>query len=124
MSSGAGFLAGRGAPVYAASKFEGLANEVKPFGIRVHLIEPEISRTNFLSQVAQGKQVGQKIEGYLNIDGTLGSMHGMQPGDPEKGVQRIFEVVMGTAMGGNGVGFEGFAWVRLFRHVRGGRLRV
>jgi NAD(P)-dependent dehydrogenase (short-subunit alcohol dehydrogenase family) len=83
MSSGAGILAGQGAPVYAASKFaveglaEGLANEVKPFGIRVHLIEPEISRTNFLSQVAQGKQVGQKIEGYLNIGGILGSMHGM-----------------------------------------------
>lgn len=107
MSSGAAILAG---PVYAASKFaveglaEGLANEVKPFSIRVHLIELGISRTNFLGQVAQGKQVRQKIEGYLNMGGILGSMHGMQSGTREKGVQRIFEVVMGTDMG------EGMEW--------------
>jgi NAD(P)-dependent dehydrogenase (short-subunit alcohol dehydrogenase family) len=105
MSSGAGIWAGQGAPVYAACKFaveglaEGLANEVKPFGIRVHLIEPGIFRTNFLGQVAQGKQVGQKMEGYLDIGGILGGMHRKQPGDPEKGVQRVFEVVMGTNMG-------------------------
>ena len=105
MSSGAGIWAGQGAPIYAASKFaveglaEGLANEIKPFGIRVHLIEPGISRTNFLGQVAQGKQVGQKIKGYLDIGGILGGMHEKQPGDPEKGVQRIFEVVMGTDTG-------------------------
>jgi NAD(P)-dependent dehydrogenase (short-subunit alcohol dehydrogenase family) len=105
ISSGAGILAGQGGPIYAASKFaveglsEGLANEVKAFGIRVHLIEPGIFRTEFLGQVAKGAQVGQKKEGYLDIGSILGNMHGKQPGDPEKGVQRIFEVVTGTGMG-------------------------
>jgi NAD(P)-dependent dehydrogenase (short-subunit alcohol dehydrogenase family) len=104
ISSGVGIWAGQGAPVYAASKYaveglsESLANEVKPFGIRVHLVEPGIFRTNFLGEVAQGKPAAQKIEGYLDIDSILSGMHEKQPGDPEKGALRIFEVVMGTGL--------------------------
>lgn len=103
ISSAVGLWSGHGAPVYAASKFaveglsEGLAHEVKPFGIRVHLIEPGIFRTEFLSQIAKGN-VGEKIEGYLDINGILAGYHGHQPGDPEKGAQRIYEVITGTGM--------------------------
>ncbi|RYP07682.1 hypothetical protein DL765_009047 [Monosporascus sp. GIB2] len=105
LSSGVGIWAGTGAPVYAAAKHaveglsEGLANEVRQFGIRVHLVEPGIFRTNFLGQVAQGNQIGKKKEGYIDMQAILKGMHGSQPGDPEKGVQRIFEVVTGTGMG-------------------------
>jgi NAD(P)-dependent dehydrogenase (short-subunit alcohol dehydrogenase family) len=105
VSSAIGVLAGQGAPIYAASKFaveglsEGLANEVKPFGIRVHIVEPGIFRTEFLGQAASGKQVGEKKDGYLDIGSILGGMHGKQPGDPDKGVQRIFEIVTGTGLG-------------------------
>lgn len=105
ISSGAGLLAGQGAPIYAASKFaveglsEGMNEELKPFGIRVHLIEPGIFRTEFLKPSSEGKNVGAKKDGYLDIGGILGGMHGKQPGNPEKGVQRIYEVVTATGMG-------------------------
>lgn len=104
LSSGAGLWAGQGAPVYAACKFaveglsEALAAEVKPFGIRVHLIEPGIFRTSFLAEVAQGRQVGKQTEGYLDIGGLLKGMHGAQPGDPKIAVQRMFETVTGSGM--------------------------
>lgn len=104
ISSAVGLWAGHGAPVYAASKFaveglnEALALEVKSFGIRVHLVEPGIFRTEFLSDISKGKTVGNKVEGYLDINGLLADYHGYQPGDPEKGAQRIYEVVTGTGM--------------------------
>jgi len=103
ISSAVGLWAGQGAPIYAASKFavegmnEALALEVKGFGIRVHLVEPGIFRTDFLSEIAKGNH-GQKVEGYLDINGMLAGYHGYQPGDPEKGAQRIYELVTGTGM--------------------------
>lgn len=109
ISSGAGLLAGQGAPIYAASKFaveglsEGMAAELKPFGIRVHLIEPGIFRTSFLKATAEGKNVAKNKEGYLDIGGILGGMHEHQPGNPEKGVENIYSIVTGT---GSGVGKE------------------
>ncbi|KAK7393864.1 hypothetical protein QQX98_013354, partial [Neonectria punicea] len=105
ISSAAGLWAGQGGPIYAASKFavegvtEGLSAEVKPFGIRVHIIEPGIFKTEFLKPCAEGKNVATSKEGYLDIGGILEGMHGKQPGNPEKGVQCIFEVVTGTGMG-------------------------
>ncbi|KAH6894355.1 hypothetical protein B0T10DRAFT_589896 [Thelonectria olida] len=105
ISSGAGILGGHGGPIYSASKFaveglsEAMKSEVSPFGIRVHLIEPGIFRTNFLKPAAEGQNVSAKKDGYIDIGGILGGMHGAQPGDPEKGVLRIYEVVTGTGMG-------------------------
>jgi len=104
VSSGAGIWAGQGAPVYAASKFaleglsEALAGEVRGFGIRVHLVEPGIFRTEFLAPTARGQNVGGKVDGYIDIGGILAGMHGKQPGDPKKGVERMFEIVMGTGL--------------------------
>ncbi|KAI8716192.1 hypothetical protein NCS52_00912300 [Fusarium sp. LHS14.1] len=104
ISSGVGILAGQGAPIYAASKFavEGLSEsmyeELKPLGIRVHIIEPGIFRTDFLKATSEGKNVSTNREGYLDIGGLLKGMHGNQPGDPQKGVERIYEVVTGTGM--------------------------
>ncbi|RTE76312.1 hypothetical protein BHE90_009220 [Fusarium euwallaceae] len=104
ISSGVGILAGQGAPIYAASKFavEGLSEsmyeELKPLGIRVHIIEPGIFRTDFLKATSEGKNVSTNREGYLDIGNMLKGMHGNQPGDPQKGVKRIYEVVTGTGM--------------------------
>ncbi|KAM6529538.1 hypothetical protein FALCPG4_007667 [Fusarium falciforme] len=104
ISSGVGILAGQGAPIYAASKFavEGLSEsmyeELKPLGIRVHIIEPGIFRTDFLKFTSEGKNVSTNREGYLDIGNILKGMHGNQPGDPQKGVERIYEVVTGTGM--------------------------
>ncbi|EON99414.1 putative short chain oxidoreductase protein [Phaeoacremonium minimum UCRPA7] len=105
VSSGAGLWAGVGGPIYVASKHaveglaEGLANEVKPLGIRVHLVEPGIFRTDFLKAASQGKQLGEKKEGYLDNGSIMGGLHQSQPGDPKKAVQRMFEMVTGTGMG-------------------------
>ncbi|KAK4232993.1 hypothetical protein C8A03DRAFT_39328 [Achaetomium macrosporum] len=105
ISSGVGILAAQGAPVYAASKFaveglsESMAAELKPFGIRTHIIEPGVFRTEFLASQAAGKNVSQRKEGYVDMRGILAGMHGSQPGNPELGVQRIFEVVTGTGLG-------------------------
>ncbi|KAL2678575.1 hypothetical protein Neosp_009323 [[Neocosmospora] mangrovei] len=104
ISSGVGILAGQGAPIYAASKFavEGLSEsmyeELKPLGIRVHIIEPGIFRTDFLKATSEGRNVSTNREGYLDIGGLLKGMHGNQPGDPQKGVERIYEVATGTGM--------------------------
>ncbi|KAF5006252.1 hypothetical protein FDECE_7412 [Fusarium decemcellulare] len=110
ISSGTGILAAQGAPIYAASKFaiEGLSEsmyeELKPLGIRVHIIEPGIFRTDFLKSSGEGKNISTNKEGYPDMRGMLGGMHGNQPGDPQKGVERIYEVVTGT---GAAAGLEG-----------------
>ncbi|KAM6505409.1 hypothetical protein FSOLCH5_014628 [Fusarium solani] len=109
LSSGVGILAPQGAPLYAASKFavEGLSEsmyeELKPLGIRVHIVEPGIFRTNFLKSPSDGKNISASKEGYADMRGMLSGMHGNQPGDPQKGVERIYEVVTGT---GAAVGLE------------------
>ncbi|RFU81910.1 hypothetical protein TARUN_290 [Trichoderma arundinaceum] len=104
LSSGVGILGGHGAPIYSASKFaieglsEAMAQELKPFGIRVHIIEPGIFRTDFLKPISQGQNVGRHIEGYVNLEEMLSSMHGKQPGNAELGIQRLYEIVTGTGM--------------------------
>lgn len=104
ISSGVGILAPHGAPIYAASKFavEGLSEsmyeELKPPGIRVHLMEPGIFRTDFLKPSSEGRNVSTNKEGYLDMGTILKGIHGNQPGDPQKGVERIYEVVVGTGM--------------------------
>ncbi|KAH7311278.1 hypothetical protein B0I35DRAFT_470116 [Stachybotrys elegans] len=105
MSSLRGLDAGQGAPLYAASKFaveglaEGLYNELKDFRIQVHLIEPGAFRTNFLADTSQGKSMRRAVEGYIDINSLLAPYHGKQTGDPQRGAERIFEVVTGTGMG-------------------------
>lgn len=109
VSSGAGILGGHGGPIYSASKFaveglsESMAEELKVFGIRVLIVEPGIFRTEFLKGNSEGKNLSAKKDGYLDVGGMLGGLHGKQPGDPDKGVQRIYDVVTGTGLG---VGME------------------
>ncbi|KAM0437912.1 hypothetical protein ACHAPT_002277 [Fusarium lateritium] len=104
ISSGVGILAPHGAPIYAASKFaveglsESMSQELKPFGVRVHVIEPGIFRTDFLKPTSEGRNVGANKEGYVDMGNMLKGMHGNQPGDPQKGVDRIYEVVTQTGM--------------------------
>ncbi|CAH0023723.1 unnamed protein product [Clonostachys rhizophaga] len=104
LSSGAGLLGSPGGAVYCASKFavegltESMASELQPFGIRVHLVEPGIFRTDFLKPVAEGRNMGQKKEGYVDIGSAMGAIHGSQPGNPQLGVERIYELVTGTGM--------------------------
>ena len=92
ISSIAGFAAGTGWAVYAATKFavtglsEVLAEDVKEFGIKVTVVEPGAFRTSFLnpeSLVMAEKQ----IDDYTDVRASHAryqAMDGTQAGDPEK----------------------------------------
>lgn len=102
LSSVFGLIAGAGWGIYCATKFaveglsEALAQEVKPFGIHVTIIEPGYFRTNFLNS---GSVVlpQQPISDYTEII-EIKRRHaedipGTQIGDPEKAA----DVIMNTA---------------------------
>ncbi|KAI0427888.1 putative short-chain dehydrogenase [Xylaria sp. FL1042] len=95
--------------LYAASKAalegvsESLAREVADFGIGVLIVNPGAFRTNFLGQMQvtetpmpedyKNTVVGSTIEMFSGVDGK-------QSGDPDKAVERIFEIVAGEGMAG------------------------
>lgn len=90
--------------LYAASKFalealsEALAREEADYGISVLIVEPGAFRTNFLgAYVAAEKGLGGHDE-----TGVVGQAmnrwaeyNGKQAGDPQKGVEVIFQAVTG-----------------------------
>ncbi|KAI8627118.1 putative short-chain dehydrogenase [Xylariaceae sp. FL1651] len=95
--------------LYAGSKAaleatsEALQREVESFGISILIVEPGAFRTNFLSGMQLSENplpddyknsvVGQSLEKFAGADGK-------QAGDPEKGIERIFEAVTGEGMAG------------------------
>lgn len=99
ISSHAGVKAFAGFGIYNASKFalegfsESLAQEVKPLGINVFLIEPGPFRTNFAGRsLNQAKRV---ISDYDSTSGAfrqkLLAVHDKQEGDPVKAAKLIIE---------------------------------
>ncbi|CAI7646079.1 unnamed protein product [Penicillium glandicola] len=97
--------------LYSASKAaleaasEALAKEVAPHNIRVLIVEPGNFRTNFVGALADASPDPASVAPHY--DDPVGvvmrkflTVHGKQPGDPQKGVERIFEVVTGTGMAG------------------------
>ena len=104
-SSIGGIVASEGGSVYCSSKFaiealtEGLRDEVKQFGIRVHMIEPGYFRTNFVStQGSGGTSLSRRIDAYRDYNEMFAGAHGNQPGNPEKGMQRLYELITLTGM--------------------------
>ncbi|CAG2145019.1 oxidoreductase [Cupriavidus numazuensis] len=101
LTSIAGLVAFPGSGLYNASKFalegftEALHHEVKPFGIRVTLIEPGAFRTAFASSAAMKAE--RKIADYAPLDAGMdeyyATQNGRQMGDPVKGVQVIIDMV-------------------------------
>ncbi|KAF2967403.1 hypothetical protein GQX73_g6154 [Xylaria multiplex] len=95
--------------LYAASKAaleaasESLVKEVASFGISVLIVNPGAFRTNFLGQLQLSENpmpedyknslVGTTIQKFADADGK-------QAGDPDKGIERIFEIVTGEGMAG------------------------
>ncbi|RWA13470.1 hypothetical protein EKO27_g1639 [Xylaria grammica] len=92
--------------LYSASKAaleaasESLAKEVARHGIRVLIVEPGNFRTNFASALADASPDPDSIPPYY--DDPVGQIvrkfigtHGKQIGNPEEGVERIFEAVTG-----------------------------
>ena len=96
ISSLGGQLSFAGFSAYSASKFafegasEALAQELKPFGIKVLIVEPGQFRTGF---AGAGLRHMPLIEAYKDVTGGTRdftrNMDGTQPGDPMKAAAAI-----------------------------------
>lgn len=94
-----------GCNLYNASKAAlrwlaiGLAGEVSQFGIRHCLIEPGMFRTELLNPSANmaATDKGSRLPEYADLnastEASFAAFHGVQPGDPVKGAQIIYDVV-------------------------------
>ncbi len=101
LSSIGGLVASPGFGMYNATKFaveglsEALAQEVKPLGISVTIVEPGPFRTDFLGR--SGVPAKKHIAGYEQTSGKMRAyfqdMDGKQAGDPKKGVAAIVKAV-------------------------------
>jgi short-subunit dehydrogenase len=97
LSSISGLIGSSGWGFYNATKFavegfsEALAEEVKPLGVHVTVVEPGPFRTDFLGR--SGKLARRQLPDYAATAGKareyLKTQSGKQPGDPQKAVQAI-----------------------------------
>lgn len=97
-----GFTGLAGLGVYSAAKAavdvmnEALAQEIRPFGIKVTVLTLGIFRTNFASSSL--KQTATVIPEYAETPvgqfrGFIGGLAGKQPNDPARGAQAILKAV-------------------------------
>ncbi|RAH96709.1 short-chain dehydrogenase/reductase [Acuticoccus sediminis] len=99
MSSGAGIAGSGGAGYYNAAKFaveglsEALAGELKPFGIKVMIVEPGPFRTDFLGRsiaMAANEMPEYAASSRRHYRETN---NGNQAGDPDKAIAVILQAV-------------------------------
>jgi NAD(P)-dependent dehydrogenase (short-subunit alcohol dehydrogenase family) len=100
ISSANGIISFAGLGVYSATKFaleaisEALAQEVKPLGIKVTVIEPGSIRTNFSGRAIS--TVADPIADYADTSGKtiqrLQERDGKQPNDPAKVAAAMIQV--------------------------------
>ncbi|KAF8644319.1 hypothetical protein AX16_008527 [Volvariella volvacea WC 439] len=93
--------------LYATSKFairgvnQTLHDEISPFGLRSLCVDFGFMRTSFLTPGHRAPLV-TRIEDYREMaektDAALQAYNGNQPGDPEKSVKIIIDVVHGTGV--------------------------
>ncbi len=101
ISSGSGIKATAGFGIYNASKFalegfsEALADEVRPLGIHVIIVEPGPFRTRFASGslVAAAREIGDYAATAGAFRQRMAAIDGKQEGDPEKGAKAIIQAV-------------------------------
>jgi NAD(P)-dependent dehydrogenase (short-subunit alcohol dehydrogenase family) len=101
ISSMGGQMSFEGVGAYSASKFalegmsEALALEVKPFGIKVLIVEPGAFRTAFGgSDALRHMPVMPAYQDSLSsIRGVMHAMDGAQPGDPRKAARAVMKAL-------------------------------
>ncbi|KAK0747953.1 hypothetical protein B0T21DRAFT_379898 [Apiosordaria backusii] len=80
---------------------EGLADELKPFGIRVCCVEPGYTRTGFLTEGGghrvKAERVLERYDG-LGFREGLNAYNGQQPGDVGRCAIAMVDVLTGTGM--------------------------
>ena len=101
ISSIAGLTSRAGVGIYCASKYAlealsiALADEVKPLGIKVTIIEPGAFRTDFLAD-SSIRYAKNKIDAYSSTAGEIlnyfKTMEGKQQGDPVLAAKAIVNV--------------------------------
>lgn len=111
ISSTAGLEARASRSLYSASKFalegfsEALYHEMKPFNVRVFLVEPGAFNSEFADKVVKADEGWEEVR--AEYEGTelakvLGEVEGMRGGrmrnEVQKGVQGIWDVVMKTGL--------------------------
>ena len=82
---------------------EALSKELSEFGISVLIIEPGAFRTNFLGALqTTATGIPEHYNGTAAEKATnaMKAANGKQPGDPEKAVEKIFEIVTGEGDAG------------------------
>jgi short-subunit dehydrogenase len=97
LSSIGGLIGSAGWGFYNATKFaveglsEALAEEMKPLGVHVTVVEPGPFRTDFLGR--SSKLARRQLRDYATTAGKareyLKTQSGKQPGDPQKAVEAI-----------------------------------
>jgi short-subunit dehydrogenase len=100
LSSIAGLIGSPGWGLYNVTKFavegftEALAEEMKPLGVHVTVVEPGPFRTDFLGR--SSKLARRQLADYVTTAGKareyLKTQSGKQPGDPQKAVEAIITV--------------------------------
>ena len=99
MSSGAGIAGGGGGGYYNAAKFavegisEALAGELKPFGIRVLIVEPGPFRTDFLGRSITMAAKEMPEYAASSRKHYRETNNGNQAGDPDKAIAVILQAV-------------------------------
>lgn len=101
LSSGAGIAGSAGFGFYNASKFaveglsEALAQELRPFGVRVIIVEPGPFRTEFLgrSMLTAAREIAAYAETVPARRYYRQTNNGRQPGDPAKAVAVMLQAV-------------------------------
>ncbi|KAI1120337.1 NAD(P)-binding protein [Nemania abortiva] len=82
----------------------GMANEVKPFGIKHCLVEPGFFRTDLLkpganfTQTTTTTRISDYAEINKNADDAFAGFHGTQLGNPVKGAEILYDVITSTGL--------------------------
>ncbi|KAI1744963.1 hypothetical protein F4680DRAFT_171760 [Xylaria scruposa] len=119
IGSMAAWFTSNGCNLYNASKVAlrllvtGLAEEVKPFGIKHCLVEPGTFRTDLLkpgsnfAKTASETRIPDYAEVNRTADSVLGGLNGTQLGNPTKGMEIVYDVATssGVAAGRDWPGF-------------------
>lgn len=99
-----------GCNLYNASKAAlrwlviGLAEEIRPFGVRHCLVEPGFFRTDLLkpdanlAKTAADSRLSDYAETNKNADDAFVNFHGAQLGNPVKGAQIMFDVITSSGV--------------------------
>lgn len=100
ISAVGGIVATQCLGVYNATKFaiegmtEALASELETLGIKVSLIEPGPTRTNFLGEsMLKFNSISDYDESRNFVSRMMEQYNGKQPGDPQKAAQAIIQLV-------------------------------